>query len=133
MLYLAFAGVAVTGLAWSWVDLAHGLGPNADDTLQLAKTWLGKTHGAFALLALVAFGSTLAMHMPTGWAAGARRVSGLMLVAATLFLAASGYLLYYAAGETLRTWSAWLHIAAGIAICAAFAWHRLAGAGRRRP
>jgi hypothetical protein len=133
MLYGTFTGLALTGLAWFWLDLAHGLGPSPDDAIQLAKAWLGKGHGAFAMLGLVGFGSALAIHVPTGWVGNARRASGLALVATTLLLAVTGFLLYYAAGEDLRAWSAWIHLGAGIATCAAFAWHRLARAARPTP
>ena len=132
LMYLTFAGLALSGLCWTWLDLAHGLGPSPDATVQLAKAWLGKLHGAFAMLALAAFGSALAVHVPTGWVGSARRASGLVLVAAILLLGATGYLLYYASSETLREWSAWLHLGIGFAVCAAVVWHRLDGAAARR-
>ena len=125
LLYLAFAGVALSGLAWTWLDLVHGFGPSPEQFIQLAKAWLGKAHGAFAMLGLVAFGSALAIHVPTGWAGNARRASGIALVAATLLLAVTGFLLYYAGSDTLREWSTWLHLGAGVAVCAAFAGHRI--------
>ena len=124
MMDLAFAGLALSGLAWTGIDLAYGLGPSADTAVQAAKAWLGRTHGAFSMLALAAFGSALALHVPEGWVAGARRSSGLGLVIATCVLAATGYLLYYAGSDALRDWSIWLHIGAGVAVCAVFAAHR---------
>ena len=127
LLFLAFAGIAVTGLAWAGLDLVNGFGPSPGAAVQSAKSWLGRVHGAFAMLALAAFGSALAIHVPAGWSASARRVSGLVLVIATSVLAATGYLLYYAGSETLRDWSTGLHLGAGAAVCAAFAWHRVFG------
>ncbi|HEX9397253.1 MAG TPA: hypothetical protein VF943_11010 [Burkholderiales bacterium] len=128
LLVLAFAGIAISGLAWAGLDLVNGFGPSPDAAVQSAKSWLGRVHGAFAMLALAAFGSALAIHVPTGWSASARRASGLVLVVATILLAATGYLLYYAGSETLRDWSTWLHLGAGVAVCAAFGWHRVFGA-----
>jgi hypothetical protein len=128
LLYVAFAGIAASGLAWTGVDLVDGFGPSANAAVQSAKFWLGRVHGAFAMLALAAFGSALALHVPAGWLAAARRVSGLALVFATCVLAATGYLLYYAGSDALRDWSVWLHLGAGVAVCVAFAWHRVFGA-----
>ena len=130
-LLLTCAGLAVTGLAWTWIDLRHGFGPLDDASLQAARAWLGRTHGAFAMLGLAAFGSVAATHVSCNWSAGSRRGSGMALVAMCCMLAVSAYFLYYGSDDTLRAASAWAHIAAGIAATAAFALHWLMRNGER--
>jgi hypothetical protein len=132
-LLFAVAGLAATGLAWAWSDLAHGLGPIDDEAAQAARAWLGRIHGAFAMLGLVAFGTVAAGHAPFHWNAGARRPSGIALAAILILLVVTGYALYYAAGDFARAASAWGHIAAGVAATAVFAlhWLRRAPAGGR--
>ena len=124
-LLLTCAGLAVTGLVWAWIDLRHGFGPVDDASLQAARAWLGRAHGAFAMLGLAAFGSVVATHVRCNWSAGSRRGSGIALAAICCGLALSGYFLYYGSDDTLRAASAWAHIVAGIAATAAFALHWL--------
>lgn len=128
-LLLAFAGLALTGLAWAWSDLVHGLGPIDDGAAQATRAWLGRVHGAFAMLGLVAFGTVAAGHVPLYWKAGARRPSGIALATILTLLVITGYALYYAADDFVRAASAWGHIAAGVAATAVFALHWL----RRTP
>jgi hypothetical protein len=132
-LLFAFAGLAATGLTWAWSDLVHGLGPIDDEAAQAARAWLGRIHGAFAMLGLVAFGTAAAGHVPLHWMAGARRPSGIALAAILVLLVATGYALYYAADDFAHVASVWTHIAAGIAATAVFAlhWLRRAPAGER--
>jgi hypothetical protein len=132
-LLFAFVGLAATGLAWAWSDLVHGLGPIDDEAAQAARAWLGRFHGAFAMLGLVAFGTAAAGHVPLHWMAGVRRPSGIALAAIFALLGVTGYALYYAANDFARVASVWMHIAAGIAATAAFAlhWLRRAPAGER--
>jgi hypothetical protein len=125
-LLLTCAGLAATGLAWSWIDLRHGLGPVDDPLLQSARAWLGRTHGAFAMLGLAAMGAVAVTHMRCTWRAGLRRASGIALAALSGTLAISSYALYYGSDDSLRAASACAHIAAGVAAIAVFALHWLA-------
>jgi hypothetical protein len=131
-LLFAFAGFALTGMAWAWSDVAHGLGPVDDEAVQAARAWLGRAHGAFAMLGLLAFGAAAATHVPRSWDAGSRRVSGIALAAIFLVLTVTGYLLYYASGDFLRVTIVYAHIAAGVAAIAAFALHWLRRTASKR-
>jgi type IV secretory pathway VirB2 component (pilin) len=132
LLLIALMALALTGLAWTALDLAYGIGPVEDPSPQLAKAWLSRLHGALAMAALVALGSVLPLHMPAGWRARAHLASGLSVVLLAASLVASGYLLYYAADEGLRWLSVYAHIAAGIAVCFLFAIHWFASAQKRQ-
>lgn len=131
-LLLTCAGVAATGLAWTWIDLRHGFGPVDDASLQAARAWLGRTHGAFAMLGLAAFGSVTATHIRCHWSAGSRRRSGIALGALCCALAVSAYFLYYGSDDTARIANAYAHIAVGVAAIAVFALHWLTRKGAAR-
>ena len=130
-LLLSCAGLAATGLAWTWIDLRYGFGPVDEPSLQAARAWLARAHGALAMLGLAAFGSVAATHIRCNWSAGSRRVSGIALTAVSCVLAVSAYFLYYVSGDALRNASAWAHIVAGAAATVVFVLHWLApNAGR---
>jgi hypothetical protein len=71
-----------------------------------------KLHGAGAFLALLALGSLLAQHIRFGWSARRNRTSGSLLGGFAALIVLTGYGLYYA-GEDLREWSKWTHLALG--------------------
>jgi hypothetical protein len=110
-LYAAFVLLLATGVAW------EAVGPGA-----MAST-LMMIHGAAAMLALVLIGTLVAHHVPAGWSSGKNRYSGALLLAVLGWLAASGYLLYYAGGESLRYYAAQSHLWLGIGMTAIGAWH----------
>jgi hypothetical protein len=110
-LYTAFLVLLATGGMWEVADP----GPYA--------LLLMKIHGAAAMLALVLIGTLLAYHVPAGWKVAKNRQSGTLLLAAFTWLAASGYVLYYAAGESLRYYASQSHLWLGIAACAIVALH----------
>lgn len=123
VLLFTLAGLAATGLAWSCLDLAYGIGPVDVATAQSTKTLLAPVHGAFAMLGLLAFGSVSVTHMRRGWRLRNNRWSGAMLVGAVLLLALSAHALYYAVSDEVRILAACIHIGAGIAGFIAFVLH----------
>jgi cytochrome b561 len=81
--------------------------------------------------ALLAIGGLFVAHIPKGWSHRHQRVAGLALSALLAVLVATGYLLYYAGGETLREWSGLVHWTLGLAVPAVFIWHYVNGWRRR--
>jgi len=93
----------------------------------IARAMLMKLHGAAAMASLVAFGALLARHVSCGWATKANRTTGVVMLAALLWLVVSGYLLYYAGDEGLRGYASQTHFWVGLALAGMFALHQ----GRR--
>ena len=120
--YGILAAVYFTGVAWLVLRYAV-----RDDGLEsvwsIARVWALRAHGAAAMVTLVAVGTLLAAHVPGGWRLRSNRRSGIGMIAAMAVLALTGWLLYYAAGEGLRAWSSWIHIAIGAAAPIALLWH----------
>lgn len=90
-----------------------------------AEPWLLAVHGAFAFVSLFALGLLWGVHVVNGWASRRRRLSGGMLFGAVAFLAGSGYLLYYAGDDGLRSVTSIAHWAVGLAAIGLFLLHRL--------
>jgi hypothetical protein len=122
--YLVFGLLLVTGVVWMWAQ--SGL----DDGSHVSSLML-KLHGAAAMVALILLGA-LINHMRKGWKARKNHPSGLTLMLVILFLVITGYGLYYAGDEQLRSlisqWHAWI----GLALFLLLPVHALIGRAIRR-
>jgi hypothetical protein len=102
--YLIFGILWVTGVAWMVFQA------RLDEGNQALSLML-KLHGGAAMVSLILLGA-LINHMRKGWKSRKNRTSGLTLVLAILFLVVTGYGLYYAGDEQLRSlisqWHAWI-------------------------
>ena len=116
-LYAATAALFATGLAWL---LARNAAPGLASPLISA-------HGACAIIIAVIAGAIAALHVPAAWRGARNRASGLALASLLVVAAATGWLLYYAGGESLRAAASVLHWVLGIAIPALLAAHVLLG------
>ena len=68
------------------------------------------------MLFLIVMGSLTTIHIRIGWRRKKNRVSAAALLAFIGTLMLSGYLLYYASGESLRSWMSVFHWVAGLAL-----------------
>jgi hypothetical protein len=89
-----------------------------------AEPWLLAIHGAFAFASLFALGLLWGVHVVNGWTARRRRMSGGILLGTVAFLAVTGYLLYYAGDDGLRSVTAIAHWAVGLGAIGLFLGHR---------
>lgn len=132
LVYGACALMLLSGLLWLLFHFAlrvpteFGAQPHP-----LEYQWL-RLHGASAMLGLVALGSLLPTHIKRAWEARKNRRAGTAMLALISVIVASGYLLYYFAGENSRPWISALHWGCGLAAAPALAWHVLAGRALRR-
>ena len=111
LLYSALLVLLATGVAWE----ALSPGPWA--------AWLMKIHGGAVMFTLVFAGTLIAHHIPAGWTSLKNRRSGVLLLAALGWLAASGYLLYYSGSESLRFFASQSHLWTGLAASVVVALH----------
>ena len=75
-----------------------------------------KIHGAAAMAILVLVGMLLTGHVRFAWRARRNRGNGSLFLCTFGILTVTGYGLYYAGGESLRAWTSWIHLAAGLAL-----------------
>jgi hypothetical protein len=101
------------------------------DAAHPLESWWLRLHGLMAFAALVAIGSVLPVHARRAWQLGKNRRSGLAMKAWLLWLAATGYALYYFASETNEAWLPLAHWIVGLALPLAGLIH--VHLGRRRP
>jgi len=122
-LYASAAVLWITGTVWLF---AHYSPPARAFPEGLAAASM-KIHGGAAMLLLVLAGIVVALHVPGAWRERKNRASGLVMAAALIALAVTGYLLYYAGGETARALASAGHWLPGLAVPLAGAWHGIAG------
>lgn len=131
MLYAVLLGSWLSGTAFfvlsRFVEIEGEFGPEKHPL----QSPILAAHGAFAFLMLLAIGSLWSNHVPVGWRSGRSRRVGTMLIVATSLLAISGWVLYYAASETLRPLIGNVHFAIGLILPLIVAAHVLLG--RRAP
>lgn len=85
--------------------------------------WMLRLHGAALIPALLGFGALFVVHIPKGWKDRRQRWIGTGLTALVGLLILSGYLLYYAAGDSFRGWVSLIHWAIGLGVPVIFIWH----------
>lgn len=133
MLYFTLAGLLLTGLAWlildTWVQVDGPFGPMKHP----AEPWMMKLHGAFTMIALVLLGTVLPTHVRKAWALRRNRLAGTALLAIFAVLTATGYALYYFAGEDTRAVISLTHWVIGVALPVGLTWHVIAGKARAVP
>ena len=112
-LHLVAAVLFLSGAAAAACDLLAAAGRESE-LLVDAKPWVLKVHGAAAMLFLVGLGSLLPTHVVTAWRARRNRVGGAILLGVFVLLGVTGYGLYYAGGEQLRTAVQWTHLIVGL-------------------
>ena len=131
-LFGVFAAAFITGTAWwvlhHWFQVDGEFGPAPHP----AEAWLIRLHGAAAMLALILFGSLLTLHVKPAWLARRNRRSGGLLFALNTLLALTGYALYYAGGELLRSFASYTHLALGLTLPVLLILHIVLGR-RNRP
>ncbi|MEH6357562.1 MAG: hypothetical protein V7745_01130 [Pseudomonadales bacterium] len=70
-------------------------------------------HGVAAFLMMMACGSLLTNHVPSGWRQNKLRLMGLTLVAFLVLQVVSAYLLYYLSSDEIRAVTSNIHAASG--------------------
>jgi len=128
LVYAAFAVLLLSGAGWFAADWQKG-SPGDDIWQQFAANML-MVHGGAAMLALLALGALIPMHLLRGWRAGRNRISGSFVAGFNAVLIATAFGLYYLGSEIVRPWMSWIHIAARLALCAMLPFHIMLG--RRR-
>ena len=138
---LWIVGTAVWATGALWVIFHYFMKTEGEFGFQnhpLESVWL-MLHGLTAAASLWLFGLLWGVHVETGWAVRWRRRSGGTLTGTLIFLAVSGYALYYIGNEEILDWTQIAHWGVGIAALAIFFIHylsktlprRAGGAGRR--
>ena len=73
-------------------------------------------HGISAALMMIGFGSVLPGHVSRAWSMRRNLWTGIFMFATMVILSASGYFLYYLGNESVRSVTAIVHWAIGLAL-----------------
>lgn len=122
-MHVVLTSVYVTGIAWMSLHYGVNRGSALEDGWHIVETWMLRAHGAAAMTALIAFGSVLAIHIPSAWKLERNLFSGISMLTAVALLAVTGWLLYYAPGDSARAWASYSHMAVGFAGPLVLLWH----------
>ena len=117
--WTVYASVAVmfaTGVSWWLLDLFGQREGDFGPEKHPAQFFLIRIHGALAMGMMMIFGGLLATHIRHYWRKRKNRVTGLVLVGTWTLLMASAYILYYAAGDTVRVTAHWTHVILGLGL-----------------
>jgi hypothetical protein len=113
----------VTGVAWlllhNFGQVEGEFGPEANPW----EPWMLRLHGAAMIAALLGLGTLLVVHVWRGWGYRGQRLLGSLLTAVLALLIVTGYLLYYAASETIRPWTSIVHWVIGLVLLPLFLLH----------
>lgn len=123
MLCWSGAGLLLSGATWLLLHYFGQIDGEFGPEINPFEPWMMKLHGLFLIPALLGIGAMFVAHIPKGWNHKEQRVLGISLGAALLGLTSSGYLLYYAGGETLRAWTSMIHWTTGLIMPVIFVWH----------
>lgn len=130
-LYAVFLALWGTGVLWLVFHYFLRVAGEFGDAAHPLEFWWLRLHGLAGFAALVAVGTVLPVHARRAWQLGKNRRSGLAMKAWLLWLAATGYALYYFVSEANEAWLPLAHWIAGLALPLGGLLHiRL---GRRRP
>ncbi len=115
--------LVLSGALWLlfhfYVRIPGEFGP----TLHPLEPWLLSVHGISAAGLLIGFGSVLPGHVRRAWRAARNRITGSIFFCVMLALIVTGYLLYYVANETARSFLSIFHWVVGLGLPVLAGWH----------
>lgn len=131
VLYAAFLALYASGVTWYVLhDALAWLGEVPEDWSSPVEPFLLQIHGAAAMLALLVLGSLMPQHIKWAWTGKMNRSTGALMLSTQALLILTGYALYYAGDEGLRSFASGLHLVIGLGFPLLLVWHIVEG--RRR-
>lgn len=131
-LYSVFVLLWLSGALWLVFHYFMRVAGEFGDTPHSAEIWWLRLHGLMVFAVLVALGSVLPVHARRAWQLNKNRRSGLLMKMLFLWLALTGYALYYFASDSNGNWLPILHWGTGISMPLLLVLHILMGRKRSR-
>lgn len=115
-LYMVIGVLWLSGAGWLiahyWMRVSGEFG----ETPHPSEIWWIRLHGLLVFGVLLALGSVLSTHAHRAWKLRKNRYSGLFMKTIFLWLAISGYALYYFANEDNAVWLPISHWIVGMSL-----------------
>ena len=115
-LYSVFAILWLSGVLWLIFHYFMRVPGEYSIRPHPSEIWWLRLHGLMVFVTLVGLGSVLPNHARRAWQLNKNRGSGLMIKLIFLWLAVTGYAMYYFSNETNQDWLPVLHWAVGISV-----------------
>lgn len=115
-LYAAFILLWLSGALWLGFHYFMQAVGEFGMTAHPLEIWWLRLHGLLAFIMLVAVGSVLPIHVRRAWHLRKNRLTGLAVSSVLLWLALTGYALYYFSSDENEAWLPLLHWIAGLAL-----------------
>ena len=115
-LYAVFSLLWLSGALWLAFHYFMRVPGEFGITPHPAEIWWLRLHGLMVFFVLFALGTVLPVHARRAWQLNKNRSSGLLLKVLFLWLAISGYALYYFTSERNENWLPALHWGVGISV-----------------
>ena len=123
-LYAVSLSVWGSGCVWLLLHyFVHSVDRLGFETPHPAEKWSLVAHAFASFYAMWWFGVLWTGHVKRGWKARIRRGTGGSLFGVWLWLAVTGYALYYVVSDTWRARTSILHWTVGLAALGAFLFH----------
>lgn len=122
-LYAVFALLWLSGALWLGFHYFLRVAGEFGDAPHPLEIWWLRLHGLMGFAILVATGSVLPIHARRAWHLKKNRLSGFAMEAFLLWLALTGYALYYFSSDANESWLPLLHWVAGLAMPLMLALH----------
>lgn len=130
--YAALAAAWLTGILWLVLHYFMARQGEFGAEPHPFEAWSLRLHGLAALVVLFVAGLLWGVHVRPGLLGPKRRTSGIALLALLGWLAATGYLLYYASADGLRDAARLVHWSIGLVAALPFLLHALRGRAERQ-
>jgi len=121
--YAVFSVLFATGALWLVADWQK----DADEAWQQLAANLLMIHGGAAMLALMALGALIPLHLLRAWRARKNLASGITVATINTVLIVTAFGLYYLGSETVRPWMSWIHIGGGFSLALMIPLHIVLG------
>ncbi|MFZ6873159.1 DUF4405 domain-containing protein [Undibacterium sp. Di27W] len=115
-LYGLVAALFVSGLAWLLARYFLRVTGEYGESIHPLEHWAMQAHGALIIPLSFLMGGLLFQHMRRAYRAQRNRNSGWSMLLTLVWLALTGYALYYFASETLRPYWSVAHWGLGLAL-----------------
>jgi len=132
VVYASFSVLWLSGVLWLLFHYFLQRPGNFGNEPHVLESWWLRLHGLAMMATLVTAGSMVVHHARRAWQLQKNRLLGALLSGVLLWLAVSGYTLYYFSSDDNQAWLPLLHWVPGLALPVALALHIRRGQKRGR-
>lgn len=131
VVYVSFAVLWLSGALWLLFHYFLQRAGTFGNEPHVLEPWWLRLHGLAMMVMLVTAGSIVVHHAQRAWQLGKNRLLGALLTGLLLWLAVTGYALYYFSSDANQAWLPWLHWLPGLVLPLAAVLHVRRGQWRR--